>query len=226
MFDVRNAINHNYNGDRFQRVIYSESHDEVANGRSRVPEEITPGDAGSWFAQKRSTLAAALVMTAPGVPMIFQGQEVLEDEFFEDDDPVDWTRLQTFGGIQLMYRDMIRLRRNWFNNTRGLKGQSVNVFHVNNNDKLVAFHRWDQGGAGDDVIVVCNFRNQQFNNYRIGLPRPGLWKVRFNSDWDGYSDDFDNVFSPDVSSDGIAYDGLNQSGELTIAPYSVLILSQ
>lgn len=226
MFAVRDAINHNYNGDRFQRVIYSESHDEVANGRSRVPEEITPGDADSWFAQKRSTLAAALVMTSPGIPMIFQGQEVLEDEFFQDDDPIDWTRLETFDGIQLMYRDMIRLRRNWFNNTRGLRGQSVNVFHVNNNDKLVAFHRWDQGGAGDDVIVVCNFRNQQFNDYRIGLPRPGLWKVRFNSDWDGYSDDFDNLYSPDVSSDGIAYDGLNQSGTLKIAPYSVLILSQ
>ena len=226
MFAVRDAINHNYNGDRFQRVIYTESHDEVANGRSRVPEEITPGDAGSWFAQKRSTLAAALVMTSPGIPMIFQGQEVLEDEFFRDEDPVDWSRLETFGGIQLMYRDMIRLRRNWFNNTRGLRGQSVNAFHVNNNDKLVAFHRWDQGGVGDDVIVVCNFRNQEFNDYRIGLPRPGLWKVRFNSDWEGYSDDFDNLFSPDVSSDAIAWDGLNQSGTLRIAPYSVLILSQ
>ena len=158
--------------------------------------------------------------------MIFQGQEVLEDEFFRDEDPVDWTRLETFGGIQLMYRDMIRLRRNWFNNTRGLRGQSVNAFHVNNNDKLVAFHRWDQGGVGDDVIVVCNFRNQQFDDYRIGLPRPGLWKVRFNSDWEGYSDDFSNLFSPDVSSDAIAWDGLNQSGTLRIAPYSVLILSQ
>lgn len=226
MFDIRNAITANYNGDSFERVIYSESHDEVANGRSRVPEEISPGDAGSWFARKRSTLAAALVMTSPGIPMIFQGQEVLEDEFFRDDDPVDWSRAETFAGIKLMYRDMIRLRRNWFDNTRGLRGQSVNVFHVNNNDKLVAFHRWDQGGAGDDVIVVCNFRNQQFNDYRIGLPRPGLWKVRFNSDWEGYSDDFTDVFSPDVSSEGVGWDGLNQSGRLTIGPYSVLILSQ
>ena len=226
MFAVRDAITHNYNGDSFQRVIYSESHDEVANGRSRVPEEITPGDAGSWFARKRSTLAAALVMTSPGIPMLFQGQEVLEDEFFRDDDPIDWTRAETFGGIKLMYRDMIRLRRNWFDNTRGLRGQSVNAFHVNNNDKLVAFHRWDQGGAGDDVIVVCNFRNQQFNDYRIGLPRAGLWRVRFNSDWEGYSDDFSNLFSPDVSSEAIAWDGLNHSGTLKIAPYSVLILSQ
>ncbi|MDP1562321.1 MAG: hypothetical protein Q8M16_13155 [Pirellulaceae bacterium] len=26
----------------------------------------------------------------------------------------------------------------------------------NNNDKMVAYHRWDQGGAGDDVIVERN----------------------------------------------------------------------
>ena len=104
MFDTRNAITHNCSADSFQRVIYSESHNEVANGRGRVPEEITPGDAGSWFAQKQSTLAATLVMTSPGVPMIFQGQEVLEDEFFRDDDPVDWTRAEKFSGIHLMYR--------------------------------------------------------------------------------------------------------------------------
>lgn len=50
-----------YNGDAFDRVIYTESHDEVANGRARLPEDINPGNAGSWFAQKRSVLGAVLV---------------------------------------------------------------------------------------------------------------------------------------------------------------------
>ncbi len=65
-------------GDAFRRVIYSESHDEVANGKARVPHEIAGGAVADWFAQKRSTLAAALVFTAPGIPMIFQGQEFLQ----------------------------------------------------------------------------------------------------------------------------------------------------
>ena len=34
------AIVQRSNHDPFQRVIYSESHDEVANGRARVPHEI------------------------------------------------------------------------------------------------------------------------------------------------------------------------------------------
>jgi 1,4-alpha-glucan branching enzyme len=69
---VRQALYHCYNGNAEQRVIYTESHDEVANGHARVPEEIWPGNAGSWFSRKRSTLGAALVFTAPGIPMIFQ----------------------------------------------------------------------------------------------------------------------------------------------------------
>jgi len=73
----------------FQRVIYSESHDEVANGKARVATEIDPHDPDSWCAQKRTTLAAALVLTAPGIPMLFQGQEFLEDGWFQDS--VLWT---------------------------------------------------------------------------------------------------------------------------------------
>ena len=97
-----------------------------------------------------------------------------------------------------MYRDMIRLRRNWFNDTAGLKGQSLNVFHVNDAAKLVAFHRWDRGGPGDDVLVVVNLANQSYDSYTIGFPRDGLWKIRFNSDWNGYSADFGNHLSYDT----------------------------
>lgn len=226
MFSIRDSILQNYNGSPFQRVIYTESHDEVANGRQRVPEAIWPGNAASWASQKRSTMGAALVMTAPGIPMIFQGQEILEDGWFSDQDPVDWSKATTHAGILLMYTDLIKLRRNWFNNTRGLRGNSTNVLHVNNSDKVVAFHRWDQGGGGDDVLIVANFSGNAKTNYRIGLPRTGLWRVRFNSDWNGYSSSFGNFFTPDVSSQSIAWDGLNQSGIIALGPYSVVILSQ
>ena len=43
-------------GAPLNRVIYTESHDEVANGLVRVPEAISPGDAGDWFARKRALL--------------------------------------------------------------------------------------------------------------------------------------------------------------------------
>ena len=148
MLAIRDALYHRYNGNAMQRVIYTESHDEVANGKSRVTEKIWPGNADGWFYRKRSTLGAAIVFTAPGIPMIFQGQEFLEDGYFKNTDPLDWARLQTFSGINLLYCDLIRLSRNWFNQTRGLRGQHINVHHVNNRDKVISFHSWANGGPG------------------------------------------------------------------------------
>lgn len=226
MLAVRDALYHSYNGDAVQRVIYTESHDEVANGKSRVPEEIWPGNAGSWFSRKRSTLGAAMVFTAPGIPMIFQGQEFLEDGYFQGTVPLDWARLLDFNGINLLYRDLIRLRRNWFNQTRGLRGQHINVYCVNNTDKFIAFHRWENGGAGDDVVVVANFANHSYNSYTLGMPRAGQWRVRFNSDWQGYSADFGNYLGYDTVTGGGPMDNMPFQTNVGIGPYSVIILSQ
>lgn len=228
MYNVANAITNGYNNDAFERVIYTESHDEVANGKSRVPEEIWPGNADSWYSRKRSTLGAALALTSPGVPMIFMGQEFLEDGYFSDTDPLDWSKLTTFAGIYNMYRDMIQLRRNWYDNTRGLCGQNVNVFHINNTDNMIAYHRWEASGptAGDDTIVVMNFANRSWDEYLIGLPAEGVWNVRLNSDATIYSDDFDNFGSTSVTGLPGGLDGLSHHGAIAIQAYSLLILSQ
>jgi 1,4-alpha-glucan branching enzyme len=226
MYAVRDAIVHRYGADAFARVIYTESHDEVANGRKRVPEEIWPGNAGSWFSKKRSTLGAALALTSPGIPMIFQGQEFLEDQWFHDDDPLDWSKLERYHGIQQLYRDLIRLRRNWYDTTRGLRGQNVRVYHVNDADKLIAFHRWDAGGSRDDVIVVLNMANRAYESYTIGFPRAGLWRVRLNSDWAGYDAEFGSYDSYDTAAGPDGRDTMPYSGNVRIGPYSVIILSQ
>ncbi len=226
MFSVRDALTHYYNGTATQRVIYTESHDEVANGHSRVPEEIWPGNAGSWASKKRSTLGAGLVMTGPGIPMIFEGQEVLEDGFFADSDPVDWTKLTTYAGIQTMYRDLIRLRRNWYDTTRGLRGNNINVHHVNDTNKVIGYHRWQNGGAKDDCVVIANFANASYASYNLGFPRGGTWRVRFNSDWNGYSADFANTNSYDTTANAGAKDGMSYNANIGIGPYSIIILSQ
>jgi 1,4-alpha-glucan branching enzyme len=223
---VAEALSKVYNGDAFQRVIYTESHDEVANGKARVTEEIMPGNASSWFPKKRSTLGAALVFTAPGIPMIFQGQPMLADGSFSDDQPLDWAREEQFSGLVHLYRDLIALRRNYHGTTRGLTGQHIEVFHVNDEQKVLAFRRWDQGGPGDDTIVLCNFADRAHEAYTIGLPAGGHWQVRFNSDWEGYDQEFGNFESMDARADEGDYDGQPFAGNFGLAPYSVLIISQ
>lgn len=224
MDKVAHAITHRYNNDSFQRVIYSESHDEVANGRARVPHEIDPYGASSYFAQKRSTLAAALVFTSPGIPMLFQGQEFLEGGWFRDNVPVDWDRRDDFRGIVRLYRDLAQLRLNKRGTSRGLTGQHVHVTHVNDDWNMIAFRRWAEGnGPGDEVVVVANFHRDARGNYTIGFPKPGKWTLLLNSDWKGYGASFGDSASADVIAEPGLYDGLPARASVTIGAYSVLI---
>ena len=224
------AIGQKYNQNAFQRVIYTESHDGVdgtANPpMARVPETIWPGKADGWFSKKRSTLGAAALFTSPGIPMLFMGQEFLAWGAWNVNYMMDWAHAWQFTGITNLYRDLIHLRRNWFNNTRGLRGQNTNIFKVDNRSKVLGYHRWDQGGAGDDVVVILNFGNQGYTNYFLGLPRPGLWKVRFNSDWSGYDAYFGNWFSYDTTATSGGTDNLMYAANIGIGPYSAIILSQ
>jgi 1,4-alpha-glucan branching enzyme len=223
---VRNAILHKYNLDYFERVVYTESHDEVANGKQRVVSEIDPSDSPGRHAIKRSTLGAAVMFTAPGIPMLMQGQEFLRDKWFDDGRPIDWHRAEQFVGVVNLYRDLINLRLNRQNNSAGLSGQHVEVFHVNDIDKVLAMRRWKEGGAGDDVIVVFNFSEGRKENYKIGLPCGGEWKIRFNSDFKQYNDQLDDTPTSDILATDEPWHDYGFSSLLHIGAYSCLIFSQ
>ena len=209
-----------YNGNPFQRVVYSESHDEVANGKARVTTEINAADPDGWHAKKRSTLAAALALTVPGVPMLFQGQEFLEDEWFRDSVPIDWSRTKSYRGILLLYRDLIHLRCNKQGNSKGLTGGGFSILLENNDEHVVAFHRWHQGGPGDDVVVMLNLSTIAKESVSIPMPRSGAWQLRFNSDWSGYSEDFNDYSANPL----VLAETDGQVHQFHLAPYSVQIL--
>jgi 1,4-alpha-glucan branching enzyme len=214
------ALQHRLSGRATARVVYTEDHDEVANGKQRIPEMISPGNAGSLAARKRSTLGAALVFTAPGIPMIFMGQEFLTNGTFANTPPLDWSKTTTYAGILALYRDLIALRRT----LPGLRGENISVHHVNDTAKVIAFRRWSQ--PGDDVIVVANFANRAFAGYAVGLPRAGTWHVRFQGDARAYSADFGDASAADITATATARDGLPASGAVTLGPWSAVILSQ
>jgi 1,4-alpha-glucan branching enzyme len=233
---IKASIERRIGDNAFGRVIYSENHDKVghpndqADGRPqiRLPALIDGGNHESIFAKKRSTLAAAVVLTSPGIPMIFQGQEMLDDRTFDffKATPMDWARSERNKGIVSMYRDLIALRLNLAGKTGGLTFSNVNVFHVDEQNKVLAFHRFGNGGVGDDVVVVVNLSQQNFHLLNIGFPRPGKWKVRFNSGAATYDSDFKSGDSFDTTADPGQKDGLNFNGDVGIGAYSVVILSQ
>ncbi len=231
MLDVRDALEHRFETDICKRIVFINNHDQCAaiNNNFRLPDRIWMGHADSWLTRKRYTLAASIVFTTPGIPMLFQGDEFLEWGNWDPAGTLDWNKRNQFSGIWSLYQSLIHLRRNWFNNSAGLRGQHINVFHINNKDKVIAYHRWQNGGPGDDVVVVANFANTSYNSYTVGFPKEGAWYVRFNSDWDGYSDDFGNQPGYDATAEpaaGGAIDGLPFTGNIGVGPYSAIILSQ
>lgn len=227
MWEVRDAICHRYNVDAFERVVYTESHDEVANGKQRVVSEIDESDTPGRYAVKRSSLGAALIFTSPGIPMLLQAQEFLRDKWFDDGRPIDWDRCEQYHGIVAMYRDLIGLRLNCHGTTAGLSGQHVDVYHVDDENKFIAFKRWKEGGSGDEVIVVMNFSEGEKQQRRIGLPTGGAWHLRFNSDSRMYDQQLDDRPVVDVlQAEETPADGQKFSANVDIAAYSCLIYSQ
>jgi 1,4-alpha-glucan branching enzyme len=201
-------------------VAFLESHDVVGNGVRLVTaiDSVTPN---SYWARKRSTLGAAVTITAPGIPMIFQGQEMLENQHFSTTNTVDWSKTNTYSYIVQLYRDLISARRDLKGYTPGLEGDQCSMLQVDNINKLVAFHRWTSAAPNQDAVVIANFANDTLNNYNLNFPSAGNWYVQFNSDSTNYGPDYGNIGSSVVTASGSP-----ATASITIGPYSALILSQ
>ncbi|NDZ17108.1 hypothetical protein C7T35_28080 [Variovorax sp. WS11] len=79
-------------GEAWRFVQGPENHDVVLRDpdaskrrERRIPTLADPLNPRSWFARSRSRVAMGLTLTSPGIPMMFMGQEFLEDKQWSDD---------------------------------------------------------------------------------------------------------------------------------------------
>jgi 1,4-alpha-glucan branching enzyme len=66
-----------------------ENHDFVLDSdgdhrKPRIPRLADGSDPRSWYARSRARVATGLLLAAPGVPMLFMGEEFLEDKLWSD----------------------------------------------------------------------------------------------------------------------------------------------
>ncbi|EWT00947.1 1,4-alpha-glucan branching protein [Intrasporangium oryzae NRRL B-24470] len=207
--------------DPLSRIVYTESHDEVANGKLRVPHEIDGDDPSGWHAQKRATLGMAIALTAPGIPMLFQGQEFLEDEWFRDTVPLDWERAEAFRDIVRLTRDLILLRRNLGGDSAGLTGHGCTVLHLDDEAKTLAWSRWNEEAV---AVVVVN-ASAEPREVTTGIPAAGDWRLRFNSDAGTYSALFGDHPSADVEAVDEPLGDQPAQGTVSVGPYSLVVLT-
>jgi len=78
----------------------------------------------------------------------------------------------------------------------------LNAFHVHNQNRVIAFHRW-LDSIGQHIIVVATLAESTWYDYNVGFPFSGPWREVFNSDV------YDNWVNPTVAGNGGA---INASG--------------
>lgn len=217
---IRYELERQYNGNAFEKVIFSDSHDTAANGSVRLNDAANPRDPTSLAARQKSLVAAAITYTAPGIPMLLQGAEFLQGGAFNDWQALEWKHTETHASFVQAHTHLIRLRHNAYGNTAGLLGQHTSIFHQDDNNHVIGYRRWDQGGPKDETVVIANFSNNALNDYRLSLPSAGKWYVRFNSTWHGYGQDFPETIIHVIETQ----DGNNAS--IQLAPYMVIVASQ
>lgn len=183
---IANAITNTGLPNRWRAVQSVEDHDRVHVGRDlRIPKLADGLNSRSWYARSRARVAMGLVLTSPGIPMLFMGQEFLEDKQWNDNpDPASliwWAGLEggdkTMADFLRFTRELAALRRN----QPGLRGEGCNIIHVHNDNRVLAFHRWAEG-LGADAVVVFSLNENHWYNYQIGFPESRQWREVFNSD--------------------------------------------
>jgi 1,4-alpha-glucan branching enzyme len=220
----------------WQTVQHLENHDRqrVDNTTDREPRVAAladPSNPHSWYARSRSRVANALLLTAPGTPMLFMGQEFLEDKCWSDNPGHFRNSLIWWDGLNedrhrrdflKCMRDLVQLRRS----QPALRGEPINPYYVHNGNRVLAFHRWLEG-EGRDVIVVLSLNESTYWAYDLGFPQAGGWREVFNSDvYDHFPNDRVAGNGGYVTARPTPRDGLSASATLVIPANSVLVFAR
>jgi 1,4-alpha-glucan branching enzyme len=218
------ALAFSYGPDAFYRVVYTESHDDVAEGSERMTMEVMPDDPYNYVALKRATLGLGLVFTAPGIPMVFQGQEFCYHYGFDAKllNAIDWEVGKKLGGLVQLSTDLMHMRRNAWGESEGLLGHRIEMLLEDEEKKVMVYQRW-QENVGRPVVVVANFCNCNHTGIRIPLPHMGSYKALFNSDAPQYHEGFKGTGPIGLEAEAVAWAEKKQSALIDIAPYSLIV---
>ena len=209
-----------------------ENHDIIYDGhQQRVAKLADFSNPRSWFARSRARVAAGLLIAARGIPMLFMGEEFLAEKQWDDNDQfhadlaIDWNQLAADKIMQdyLQFtKELLWLRRN----QPALRSDSLRVSRAHSIDRVMAIHRWIEG-QGADVLVALNLQELNRFHYRIGFPGLGFWRETFNSDfYDQFPNDSTIGNYGGITAEGVPWDGMPASAEITLPANGFLVFSR
>ena len=199
------------------------SHDEVVYGKGALLQKM-PGDDWQKFANLRLLFSEQFMH--PGTKLVFQGGEFGQSNEWNHDQSIDWhlTELPAHQGIQNTVKALNKLYRQ--EPALHIKQFDYDGFEwIEGNDQgntVISFLRKGET-AKQQIIVILNLTPIPRENYRIGVPLPGVWKVIFNSDQGIYGGS-DYPISGAVMTEEINWQGKAFSISINLPPLSALVL--
>lgn len=163
------------------------SHDEVVHMKGSLINKM-PGDENVKFANLRAMFA---YMTAhPGKKLLFMGGEFGQWSEWNYKESLEWYLLEKprHSGLQKMVSDLNALYKTmpalhlYDEKHAGFEWIEANDASRN----LLIFIRKSDNDE-ETLLVVCNFADTVYENVRIGVPAPGVWKEIFCSQKSDYS---------------------------------------
>jgi 1,4-alpha-glucan branching enzyme len=204
-----------------ENFILPLSHDEVVHGKGSLLQKM-PGTMPEKFANLRAYYG--LMWGHPGKKLLFMGGEFAQDREWNHDSSLDWHLLDhgPHRGVQALIRDLNRIYRE----TPALheldcRREGFEWIEETSGDESV--FAWVRRGSDGTlpVLVVSNFTPVERSGRRVGVPEPGYWAERINTNADIYGGDGRGNYGG-VNSDQVAASGRPHSIEITLPPLTTL----
>jgi 1,4-alpha-glucan branching enzyme len=207
-----------------EKFVLPLTHAEVVRGKGSLLAEM-PGDAREKFAHLRALLA--FTWGHPGKKLLFMGQEFAQSAEWSEARALDWQLAENarHRGVQRLVADLNRLYREL--PALHVGDCSVDGFAlVEATDAAHSVHAWLRLGRPGDapVLVVANLGPVPREGWRIGVPLPGVWHERLDTDALVYEGS--GVGNPGaLVAEPVPRHGRPYSLQLTLPPLSVLFLA-
>lgn len=200
------------------------SHDEVVHGKGSLLNKMS-GDTWQKFANLRALYG--FMWAHPGKKLLFMGGEFGQWSEWNDAQSLDWHLLENaqHSGVQHLIGDLNRLYRE----TPALHEIDFDpagfewIAADDGDASVLAFLRrgFDRSRA---MLCVCNFTPIVRNGYRIGVPGPGEYRERLNTDSQYYGGSNVGNALGLVHAEPIPAHGRDWSVALTLPPLATLML--
>ncbi|MDE6784053.1 MAG: 1,4-alpha-glucan branching protein GlgB [Ruminococcus sp.] len=205
-----------------ENYILPISHDEVVYGKCSMINKM-PGDGEPKFSSYRAFLA--YMMAHPGKKLLFMGQEFAQYNEWNYETQLDWNLRTDNVFNERIVKFVEKLNKFYVENSPLWQNDdSWSGFSWISNDdykqSVIAFRRIDDNG--NEIIAVCNFVPVQREDYRIGVPYKGTYKVVFNTDDAEFGGSGASAKSYKAEKEPMH--GFDQSISMTLAPLSVMYL--